>query len=376
MAKTILITGGAGFIGSHLADELLRQGHAVRALDNLSPQVHGQAGRPDYLQDDVELIVGDVRDPDAVKRALRGVDAVFHLAAAVGVGQSMYEIEEYVSVNGVGTAVLLEAIIRKPVERLVVASSMSIYGEGLYRNADGRLRPMAQRSMEQLTSRDWEVRDADNRPLVPVPTPETKPPVLTSIYALSKYDQEKMCLIAGRAYRFETVALRFFNIFGSRQALSNPYTGVLAIFASLLLNDKPPRLFEDGNQRRDFIDVRDVARACRLALDVPEAAYGVFNIGSGNAYTIRELAERMARAMGKEHISPVVTNTCRVGDIRNCFSDIAQARQTLGFSPAISLDSGIRDLACWLEGRVACDRVEQATSELVRRGLAICRAEA
>ncbi len=376
MATKILITGGAGFIGSHLADALLESGYEVRALDSLSPQVHPDGKRPDYLDREVELMVGDVRDPAAMKKALAGVDAVYHLAAAVGVGQSMYAIEEYVSVNSIGTAVLLEALIERPVERLVVASSMSIYGEGLYKTKDGVPYPMAQRSMQQLRERRWDPRDSQGRPLIPVPTPETKTPALTSIYALSKYDQENMCLITGKAYNIETVALRFFNIFGTRQALSNPYTGVLAIFASRILNGNPPRLFEDGAQRRDFIDVRDVARACRLALEMPGAAYGVFNVGSGNAYTIKELAERMARAMGRESIRPVVTDTCRVGDIRNCFADIGQAGQVLGFAPEISLERGIADLAAWLEGRVCCDHVEEATSELMRRGLALARAEA
>ncbi|HET6569208.1 MAG TPA: NAD-dependent epimerase/dehydratase family protein, partial [Rhodothermales bacterium] len=228
--KRILITGGAGFIGSHLADELLASGYEVRALDNLAPQVHGEGGnRPDYLSPDVELLVGDVRDPDAVRRALEGVSAVYHLAAAVGVGQSMYEIAHYTSINNLGTAVLLEALIEQPVERLVVASSMSIYGEGLCRARDGRLRPGRERPLEQLKAGQWELRDEDGGVLDPMPTPERKQPDLASIYALSKYDQERMCLTIGRAYGIPTVALRFFNVFGTRQALSNPYTGVLAI---------------------------------------------------------------------------------------------------------------------------------------------------
>jgi dTDP-L-rhamnose 4-epimerase len=260
----ILITGGAGFIGSHVADELLNRGHHVRALDNLSSQVHGpEAMRPRYLHRDVELVCGDVRDADAVRRALEGIDAVYHFAAAVGVGQSMYEVDHYTSGNNRGTAVLLEALIAHPVERLIVASSMSLYGEGLYRSADGALHEGTERPLEQLRAADWDVRGGDGAVLEPIATPETKMPALSSIYALSKFDQERMCLLIGRAYGIPTVALRFFNVFGTRQALSNPYTGVLAIFASRLLNGNAPLIFEDGLQRRDFVSVYDIAQACR-----------------------------------------------------------------------------------------------------------------
>jgi dTDP-L-rhamnose 4-epimerase len=255
----VLITGGAGFIGSHLADDLLARGHRVRALDILSAQVHGEDGRvPDYLNADVELLQGDVRDAEAVHRALDGIDAVYHLASAIGVGQSMYEIEHYSSTNTVGTAVLLQELVRHPVQRLVVASSMSIYGEGLYAGGDGRLVEAGERSVEQLRRGQWEPHDDQGEPLYPVATLEDKRPTLTSIYALSKYSQERMCLMIGRAYGIPTVALRFFNVFGTRQALSNPYTGVLAIFASRLLNGRPPLIFEDGLQRRDFVSVEDV----------------------------------------------------------------------------------------------------------------------
>ena len=267
----ILITGGAGFIGSHLADTLLAAGHQVRALDNLSPQVHGERGAPpDYLSDQVDLLIGDVRDRQAVDRALEDVDVVFHLAAAVGVGQSMYRIEHYIDVNNRGTAVLLEALAQRPVERLIVASSMSVYGEGLYRDPKGRPVESAERTRTQLAAGDWEARGPLDEPLLPLPTPERKRPSLASVYALSKFDQERMCLMVGSAYGIPTTALRFFNVFGTRQALSNPYTGVLAIFASRLLNGKRPAVFEDGRQRRDFVSVADVAQACQLAMHRPE----------------------------------------------------------------------------------------------------------
>ena len=260
MARSVLITGGAGFIGSHLADELLGTGDRVRALDSLDAQVHARGERPAYLSPDVELVRGDVRDPDAVRRALEGVDVVFHFAARVGVGQSMYELADYQSVNAHGTGVLLEALLDRPVAKLVVASSMSVYGEGAYAGPGGELLPAAERSREQLARGEWEPRGPTGEELRPVPTPETKPPSLASIYALGKYDQERMALIFGAAYGVPTVALRFFNVYGPRQALSNPYTGVLAIFASRLLNGKPPFVYEDGRQRRDFVSVYDVAR--------------------------------------------------------------------------------------------------------------------
>jgi dTDP-L-rhamnose 4-epimerase len=372
MSERVLITGGAGFIGSHLADELLEHGYQVRALDNLSDQVHGpESGRPGYLNPDVELIEGDVRDPEAVRKALDGVDAVYHYAARVGVGQSMYEIEKYTSVNNLGTAVLLEALIEKPVRRLVVASSMSIYGEGLYVDGEGRPVLGQERGLDRLKAHDWEVRDDQGQPLTPVPTPESKTPCLSSVYALSKYDQERMCLMVGRAYSIPTVALRFFNVYGTRQALSNPYTGVLAIFASRLLNGNPPLIFEDGYQMRDFVHVSDIARASRLALEVESARDQVLNVGSGRQYTVREIARAMAEVLGRKDVEPEVTGKYRVGDIRHCFADITMARRVLGYEPQMPLERGLIELSSWLEGQVATDRVAQAGEELAARGLTV-----
>jgi dTDP-L-rhamnose 4-epimerase len=371
MPKHILITGGAGFIGSHVADELLAHGYRVRALDTLSPQVHVNGRRPAYLSPEVELQVGDVRDQAAVGRALQGIDAVYHFAAMVGVGQSMYQVAEYTSVNGLGTAVLLEALMKRPVERLVVASSMSIYGEGLYRAPNGQLTTARERSTDQMRAGEWEVRDGSGAVLEPVPTPETKAPSLASVYALSKYDQERMCLLVGGAYRIPTVALRFFNVYGTRQALSNPYTGVLAIFASRYLNGNSPVIFEDGLQQRDFVSVYDVARACRLALESDTAPGCAFNVGSGQPYTIREIAERMAAALGMQQIEPEITRQYRVGDIRHCFADITLAREHLGYSPLMTLDDGLVELTEWLGGQEADDRVGQAREELATRGLTV-----
>jgi dTDP-L-rhamnose 4-epimerase len=367
----ILITGGAGFIGSHLADELLSRGHTVRALDALCAQVHGAAAeRPDYLDPDVELIRGDVRDAALVRRALEGIDAVFHLAAAVGVGQSMYEIEHYVSTNVGGTATLLEELIRHPVQRLVVASSMSLYGEGRYVRRDGSPGDAVDRDRRCLQQGIWEPTDATGAPLSPAPTPEDKAPSLASVYALSKFDQERLCLMVGRAYSIPTVALRFFNVFGPRQALTNPYTGVLAIFASRLLNDRPPLIFEDGGQRRDFVSVYDVVQACRLSLESEGAAGQVFNVGSGCSHSVAEVAHLIAGLLGKS-IAPEISGRYRVGDIRHCFADITRAERVLGYRPSVDLQAGLEDLAGWLAGQTVDERVGEARQELETRGLTV-----
>src|SRR5436309_13667369 len=300
----VLVTGGAGFIGSHLADRLVADGHSVRALDSLDPQVHPDAERPAYLSADVDLIVGDVRDRDGVRRAVDDVDAVVHFAAAVGVGQSMYEIERYTSINAIGAAVLLEEVLerRDAIRKLLVASSMSIYGEGQYRNPrtrEGGIAP-GLRPEPQLAERRWDVLGDDGLPLEPEPTAETKPLRPTSIYAINKRDHEEMVLAVGAAYGIPSVALRFFNVYGERQALSNPYTGVAAIFASRVLNDRPPLIFEDGEQTRDFVDVRDVARACVLAVTADGPDVRALNGGTGVPTSVREVAAVIAHGLGKD----------------------------------------------------------------------------
>src|SRR5690242_16508497 len=347
----ILITGGAGFIGSHLADRLLSEGHEVRALDNLDPQVHGGGERPGYLDPAVELHVGDVRDRAAVGRALADIDAVYHFAAAVGVGQSMYEIERYTSVNALGAAVVLEEVVerRDTIRKLVVASSMSIYGEGQYRNprtGESGIAP-GLRPESQLAAKRWEVLGEDGEQLEPEPTAETKPLRPTSVYAVNKRDHEELFLSVGAAYGVAAVALRFFNVYGERQALSNAYTGVAAIFSSRLMNDGAPPVFEDGRQTRDFIDVHDLVRGCALALANDGADGRTVNLGTGQATSILEVARTIAAGLGKE-IEPEIVEQYRAGDIRHCFADTRLADELLGFRSEIAFEDGMRDLLAWL----------------------------
>jgi dTDP-L-rhamnose 4-epimerase len=365
--RRILVTGGAGFIGRHVCQALLQLGHLVRVIDRLHEQVHSDSRASPVIQN-TEFIRGDVRDANLMRQAVRGCDAVIHLAAEVGVGQSMYEIERYVATNDLGTAVLLQSLLAHPVERIIVASSMSIYGEGLYRTAGGRLVEDAVRS-PRAPSGDWDPTDDAGEPLLPIATPETKRPSLASVYAINKFVQERLVLTFARAYGIAGVALRLFNAYGPGQALSNPYTGVLAIFASRLLNGNRPSIFEDGAQRRDFVHVEDVADAFMLALDSPGVAGQVFNIGSGRSISISEVARRLAAAMGRPDLTPQVLGKARAGDIRHCFADITLARRQLGFRPRRSLDEGMQELAAWVEQQNAVDRAGEATRELEQRGL-------
>jgi dTDP-L-rhamnose 4-epimerase len=369
MTETILVTGGAGFIGRFVTEELLARGNRVRVLDSLIDQVHGVVDGSQMLNPEAELIRGDVRDKDAVASALKGVDSVIHLAAEVGVGQSMYEVERYTSTNDVGTAVLFEKLIDHPVRRVVTASSMSIYGEGLYRDVDGALVEDAERHGLKDGLSNWEPVDDEGRPLVPVATPEWKRPALSSIYALNKYVQERTTHIMAAPYGMEGVCLRLFNVYGPGQALSNPYTGVLAIFASRLLNGQQPMIFEDGEQRRDFVHVSDVARAFADALTLPQAAGGTFNIGSGQDRSVREIATELARAMGKNDITPQIVGKARIGDIRHCFCDTTLAAERLDFRAQQDFGEGLAVLAEWVAQQTATDRVDQMRAELEAKGL-------
>jgi dTDP-L-rhamnose 4-epimerase len=367
----VLVTGGAGFIGSYLADALLREGYHVRVLDNLDPQVHGpDRQRPDYLAPDAELIVGDVRDATTVEQALEGIDAVFHEAAAVGVGQSMYEIARYVSVNSFGSAALLEGIIarRDHLKKVVVASSMSIYGEGAYRDVSGTVAYPEPRSAQQLRARQWELIDHEGRQLVPIGTSEVKPLAPKSVYAVTKRSQEELFLVTGATYGIPTVALRYFNTYGARQALSNPYTGLLAIVCSRLINGRKPVIFEDGWQLRDFVHVSDVIQANLLALKSDKAAGKAYNVGSGRAISVLDAVEILSKRLEFGDL-PVISARARAGDIRHCFADLALIERDLGYEPRVRLEEGVDDLVRWVQTQRSVDHLHAAVAALEERGL-------
>ena len=367
----ILVTGGAGFIGSHLVDRLVNDGKDVVVLDSFDKQVH-QGRKPAYLNKGARYIEGDIRDDASLKKALKNVDTVFHFAAKVGVGQSMYEIKEYVSANTFGTAFFWDHIVNNKVSlaRFIVASSMSIYGEGIYNCAKCGNKAPAPRGEEQLKKRVWELLcPVCKAELKPLATPEEKALESTSVYAITKKDQEELSLSLGKSYRIPTVALRFFNAYGPRQSLSNPYTGACAIFSSRIKNNNPPLIFEDGLQSRDFVDVRDVVGACVLALKNDAMSYGVYNVGTGRGSTIREVAETLIGLYGKELKCDIV-NRYRVGDIRHCYADIKKLKEA-GYAPGISLEDGLKNLMEWGRAEKAVDSTDKAREELGKRNLTI-----
>ena len=377
-----LITGGAGFIGSHLVDELLARGFDVTVYDCLLPQVHGDAemgedGWPIYLNPDARRIYGNVLDKELFEESLKGVTHLVHLAASVGVGQSMTNIIDYTRNNTLGTAAVVEVLSRRPhtVERIAVASSMSIYGEGEYWSSSRRaaLAPNL-RSLEQLEGRSWELtldNAADAEILEPMATREDKRLHPASIYAINKRDQEELCLVVGRALGIPTVALRLFNTYGSRQALSNPYTGVAAIFISRLLNGEPPLVFEDGEQKRDFVHVQDVANAFAAVLESDEPVWDAFNVGSGQSVTVNGVARTLARLLRK-NIGPQILNKYRVGDIRHCFADISRIQGAFSFKPQHNLADGMKELIRWVATtRKPVDRFESSMSELARSRMVV-----
>ncbi len=367
----ILVTGGAGFIGSFIVDSLVSDGHNVRIFDNLDPQVHTNSSKPDYLNSRAEFIQGDVRSYDALRKALEDIEIVFHQAAAVGVAQSQYEVKHYVDVNIGGTANLLDILANHPhkVKKLLVAASMSSYGEGVYECAKcGRVRPPL-RSEEQFKKGDWECHCPKcYGPLKLLPITEDDERIDNSIYAITKTVQEDMCLNIGRTYSIPTVSLRYFNVYGPRQSLSNPYTGVAAIFMSRIKNDKPPLIFEDGLQSRDFISVHDIVGANMLAMSKPQADYKTYNVASGEVTTVLGIAEKISELCGK-NIKPEITMKFRKGDVRHCIADTSKIEKELGFKARVSFQDGMKELIRWSEKAEAIDLVEKATAELKEKGI-------
>jgi dTDP-L-rhamnose 4-epimerase len=366
-----LVTGGAGFIGSFIVDELVRRGHEVTILDNLEPQVHPGGQQPDYLNPRARFVQGDVRDYETLKHLVCASEVVFHKAAAVGVGQSQYEIKRYVDVNVGGTANLLDILVNQKhrVRKVIVAASMSSYGEGVYRcDGCGPVRP-ALRTEEMIADGVWEPRcPVCSAVVTPQPTAEEAYQYPNSIYAQTKKDQEDMCLNIGRTYGIPAVSLRYFNAYGPRQSLSNPYNGVLAIFLSRLKNDNRPVIFEDGCQTRDFVSVHDIAAVNMLAMERDEADYEIFNVGSGAPVTIRSAAEQAAAVLAKD-IAPEITMKFRKGDVRHCYADMRKIEARLGFTPAVSFEDGLREVVAWSHSARAEDHFDKAAKELKEKGL-------
>ncbi|MHA1679828.1 MAG: NAD-dependent epimerase/dehydratase family protein [Promethearchaeota archaeon] len=360
----VLVTGGLGFIGSHIVDDLVKAGHDVRVLDNLEYQVH-QGKFPSYANEKSEYIIGSVLDPDIVDRALADVDVVFHEAASVGIGQSMYKIH-YFTLNTVsGTAQLLDRMVNGnfPVKKLVIAASNSSYGEGLYScESCGDVSPPI-RSKNQMAEKKWELHcPICNEVVEPIPTPETKSLDSTAVYTLNKKYQEELCMNVCKTYGIPVVSLRYFNVYGPRQSLSNPYTGVAAIFTSRIKNGQPPSIYEDGLQSRDFVHVEDVAGINAFVMDSPNANGEIFNVGTSHPFTIKKLAEDLISGLGRGDLEPRITNQGRPGDVRHCFADNTKIKK-LGYRfkyPSLDVETLIQ----WSENVEAVDNFESAEKEL------------
>ena len=369
----VLVTGGAGFIGSHLVDELVNRKYKVKVLDIFEEQVHG-GKKPDYLNKGAEYLKGDVRNPKDLKKAVDGVNFVFHLAAQVGVGQSMYQIKKYMDHNTLGTAVLMEYIIANraslKIKKVIVASSMSIYGEGAYKcDKCGPSEPI-ERLEADLKRKVWEYSCPKcSRPLKPAATTEEKSLRSNSIYAISKKDQEEIVLNLAKAYKLPAVALRFFNVYGPRQSLSNPYTGVCAIFQSRIKNDNPTLIYEDGLQTRDFVSVKDIVAANILVMNSKDADYQYFNVGTGRSTSVLDIAKTLSRLYGKEP-KVIIKNEYRIGDIRHCFADISKIKK-IGFKPSVNFDDGMREMVEWGKRASSIDKVNEADKLLAKMNLKI-----
>jgi len=373
--RDILVTGGAGYIGSHLVDDLVAREYRVTVLDNLEPQVHRSGVWPTYANAQAEYVKGDVRDRSVFEPLVLRSQAVVHFGAAVSVGQSMYQVDRYVDVNTRGTAVLLDILVNAAhhVEKVIVASSIGVYGEGAYECATHGVVAPTIRSEQQLTLRDWEQHcPYCSTHVRSIPTPEDKALYRDNIYSMTKYHQEEMVLLIGKTYGIPSVAPRFFNVYGPRQSLSNPYAGVAAIWLSRLLNGKQPIVFEDGGQLRDFVSIHDVVECLVLMLEKPGADYLPVNVGSGETISILDIAKLLGRLLGSS-IEPQITQTGRKFDIRHNTADISRARDTLGFLPKVSLEEGFSELIEWAKTTpdVAVDFFDKALQELQEKGLLV-----
>ncbi|WP_057937813.1 NAD-dependent epimerase/dehydratase family protein [Algoriphagus resistens] len=358
--ENILITGGAGFMGCYLCDELLSRGYKVTVLDNLSPHVHGlDSERPERVSKDVELVVGDIRDVFTVEPLVKKADAVFHLAAIGSNGKSMDQIQELNDVNNIGTSVLIESIIRNPVRKLIFASSLSIYGEGTYTDSSGGIYQNLNRSPADLMAKKWDFHSPSGELLIPLACKEDHIASLDSVYALTKYDQEKLCMLVSEAYNIPVVSLRFFNVYGPGQSFESRYSDVMSGFVSRFINKQSPLVLEDGNQLRDFIYISDAVKACRLALELPTADGEIINVGSGEPRTILSLAQYFTDALDSGQTVPLVTEQYRFKEARHCFADISKAEKLLGFQPEIEIEQGIGKAIAWLEDPALINEIKR-----------------
>lgn len=373
----VLVTGGAGFIGARLSRHLVSRGHAVRVLDNLSPQIHGpdalaRSGPLQQLRDEVELVVGSVTNPEAWQHAIAGQDAIVHLAAETGTGQSMYESDRYVQVNVSGTALMLDALGKLPnkVSKVIVSSSRAVIGEGAYRDASGRIVfPPSRRDRDLSQGRFGLYCETTGEELESVPTDESAPFQPTSVYGITKQAQEQLvatgCAALGRAF----VALRYQNVYGPGQSLSNPYTGLLSIFSTRLLSGRGIEVFEDGEESRDFVFIDDVVAATTAALERETANNRIVGIGSGTRTSVLQAARGLAAALGCEP-ELRISGRYRLGDIRHNCADLSRAREVLGYVPSVTFEEGLRRFVAWVrEQGPGSDGYERSLEELGSRGM-------
>ena len=376
MSSQVLITGGAGFIGSHLARRFADAGHKVVVLDSLIPQVHGPEPKLtspllQSLDGVADVIVGDVTSTDDLRRAIKGSRLVVHLAAETGTGQSMYEIDRYVEANIGGMSRLLNLLANEPhaVSRVVVGSSRSVYGEGAYRTGDGRLVYPSHRSGEDLAQGDFDVHFPGEGAITSVPTDENATLHPSSVYGITKQVQESLLMTVGPAIGVEPVVLRYQNVYGPRQSLKNPYTGILSIFSTLIRQGKEINVFEDGEESRDFVFIDDVVEATFLAATSPTAAGAILNVGTGLATTVNQVVAVLLAAFGAD-VPTRVSGNFRLGDIRHCTADITRLREALGFVPEVPFADGVARFVEWaLHEHVEGVAYEESLDEMRSRGL-------
>ena len=376
MSEHVLITGGAGFIGTRLAARFARDGHTVTVLDALIPQVHGEDPATTSpllrsLDGVADVIVGTVTSKEDLRRALRDATVVIHLAAETGTGQSMYEIDRYVDANIGGTAKLLDILTNEEnsVRRVVIASSRSIYGEGAYETADGRRVYPEHRADADMAAGDFEVHVPGEGELRLIPTDETALVHPSSVYGITKQMQESLIMTVAPAIGVEPVSVRYQNVYGPGQSLKNPYTGILSIFSTLIRQGKDINIFEDGEESRDFVYIDDVVEATYLAATAPAAAGGCFNVGSGVATSVNEVVAALFAAYGAE-VPTRISGNYRLGDIRHNVADTSALREVLGFTPAVAFEDGVKRFAEWvLTEPVEADGYERSLKEMAERKL-------